>query len=325
MKIFTYLLAIVVLLNSANIFGQTTSSFDDLSLPADSFWNGADGSGGFNSGNAFFVNDYNASWQSWSGFSYSTKTDSITAGYTNEFSSITGSGYLSSAYAVAFVSSYGGPTFIGLRNLAKGKSVNGFRICNSTYSYLSMRDGDAVAKKFGGVTGNDPDWFRLTVDGYQEGVFTDSVDFYLADFRFSDNSQDYILKTWEWVDLTNLGPVDSLVFRFSSSDIGSWGMNTPSYFCMDDFTTSDGVGIQQATMDIKMAIYPNPATDFIQIESSDPINQIQIFDQTGRLIRALVIENELFTKVNLKEIPSGIYFLKVVTNKGYQMQKLVIE
>ncbi len=325
MKIFTFLLAICLLFNVDMAYGQTTSSFDDLSLPLDSFWNGADGSGGFTSGNAFFVNDYIASWQSWSGFSYSSKTDTITAGYTNEFSAVTGSGYLSSAYSVAFVSSYGGPTYIGLRNLAKGKTVNGFRITNSTFAYLSMKDGDAVAKKFGGATGNDPDWFRLTIDGYNQGVFADSVDFYLADFRNADNSQDYILKAWEWVDLTGLGPVDSLVFRLSSSDNGSWGMNTPSYFCMDDFTTSDGVGIQQANMDIKMAIYPNPATDFIQIESSEPINQIQIFDQTGREIVVLVVENELLTKISLEEIPSGVYFLKVETNKGPTMQKLVIK
>jgi hypothetical protein len=31
----------------------------------------------------------------------------------------------------------------------------------------------------------------------------DSIEFYLADFRFANNSQDYILKTWEYLDLTS--------------------------------------------------------------------------------------------------------------------------
>ena len=136
-------------------------------------------------------------------------------------------------------------SLIKLTGNAVGKVVSGFYITNSTYAAISMRDGDMFSKKFGGISGNDADWFKLVIRKYFGGVLsTDSVEFYLADFRFQNNAQDYILTSWQWVDLTSLGNSDSLLFTLSSSDVGQWGMNTPAFFCIDNFTTSDaGVGI----------------------------------------------------------------------------------
>ncbi|MBC7451396.1 MAG: DUF4465 domain-containing protein, partial [Cytophagales bacterium] len=43
------------------------------------------------------------------------------------------------------------------------------------------------------------------------------------------------LNTWRWIDLRSLGVVDSLVFTFTSSDVGMYGMNTPAYVAIDHF------------------------------------------------------------------------------------------
>ncbi|MCI6491676.1 MAG: DUF4465 domain-containing protein, partial [Prevotella sp.] len=45
----------------------------------------------------------------------------------------------------------------------------------------------------------------------------------------------YILNHWDWVDLSSLGTVKTLTMSMSGSDMGTWGLNTPTYFCMDDF------------------------------------------------------------------------------------------
>ncbi|MBL0309459.1 MAG: DUF4465 domain-containing protein [Bacteroidetes bacterium] len=219
-------------------FAQTVSDFESLTLPADSFWNGADLTGGFSDGNAFFASDYSVAFQLWGGFGYSNKKDTTTSGYQNDFSAITGEGfYGSSNYAVANLS---GQTKIRLTGIGAGKQASGFYVTNATYAYLSMKDGDAFCKKFGGVSGNEEDWFKLTAKGWLNGAEKKNrVDFYLADFRSSDNSEDYILKTWEWLDLIPLGNVDSIQFFLSSSDTGLYGMNTPAYFCLDNFTTAD--------------------------------------------------------------------------------------
>lgn len=217
---------------------QTYSDFDNLPLSPNSFYNGSDLSGGFSSGNAFFFNDYNTTWQSWSGFSYSNMTDSTTAGFTNQYSAITASGFNNSTtYAVGV--DYGS-AIVRLTGSSKGKIVSGAYITNATYAYLSMRDGDMFAKKFGGNSGNDPDWFKLTVKGWHNGVEVPSrPSLYLADFRFADNAQDYILRNWTWFDLSALGNVDSFQFLLTSSDTGQFGMNTPAYFCLDRLICSD--------------------------------------------------------------------------------------
>jgi hypothetical protein len=214
---------------------EVLADFEDLSLEAESFWNGADGSGSFTSGGVTFYNDYNAEWFSWDGFAYSNVTDATTAGYDNQYGVITAGGHAGSAnFGVVYVSAM---STIGLPTLelAEASTLSGLYVTNTTYPYLSMRDGDDYAKQFGGETGADPDWFLLTIEGFDaEGDSTGTVEFYLADFRAEDAADDYIISDWTFVDLTALGVVATLQLSLSSSDMGEWGMNTPSYFAIDD-------------------------------------------------------------------------------------------
>jgi hypothetical protein len=220
------------------------SDFDGLTLSPNSYWDGSDGSsvGGFGSGDAFFQNKYfndpilpeSGGYSYWSdGFAYSNKTDNTTAGYTNMFSVITGSDYSQSGnYAIG----KNGAT-INLTGNAIQTTVTGFYITNTTYASLAMKNGYFNAKKFGGVTGDDADFFKVVITGYSGNpVVTTSVEVYLADFRNSNNSFDYILNNWRWVDLRSLGAIDSLSFDLSSSDNDpTYGMNTPGYFAIDEF------------------------------------------------------------------------------------------
>ena len=102
-------------------------------------------------------------------------------------------------------------------------------ITNSTYAYLSMKNGDQFAKKF-----SDGDWFKLDIYGEDvSGNESQPVSVYLADFR---NGKKEILNTWKWVELSDLGELKSLHFNLTSTDNGDWGMNTPSYFSIDDLS-----------------------------------------------------------------------------------------
>ncbi len=208
--------------------------FEDLGVPAESYYNGSDLAGGFTSQGATFNNNYNAAWGSWDGFAASTITDNTTPGYGNQYSAITGGGQGgSSTYGVSYPPYGSNITFDG------SVVVEGAYFTNTTYSFLSMESGDAYAKAFGGPTGDDPDFFKLAIEGIDEaGNSTGVVDFFLADFRFEDNSLDYIIDQWTYQDLSILGNVHELRFSLSSSDNGDWGMNTPGYFAMDSMTTA---------------------------------------------------------------------------------------
>jgi hypothetical protein len=209
----------------------TVSTFDDLPLPAGShyFPNAATT---FTSGAASFNHDYTDfgfPGCCWSGWVYANETDTTTAGFANQYSAYAGAGAAGSAnYAVAYL---GAP----VATLSAPTAALGVYVTNTTYTALSMRDGDSFAKKFGGTTGNDADYLRLTITGLDAAAqATGSVDFYLADYRFADNSQDYIVDQWAYVDLSSLGVVSSLQFAMRSSDEGSFGMNTPAYFAIDN-------------------------------------------------------------------------------------------
>ena len=222
------LIAVLTMVSFANA-GRVT--FEDLTLPSESYWNGSDESGGFDSDGAHFINNYNAAWGTWDGFSYSNVTDTGTGGVAGQYNSIAGGGQGSSAnYAVSYVG-WAGPPIV---TLDAAGVLAGLYVTNDNWGYYSMLDGDAFAKKFGGDAGEEADWFLLTITGKDSGGdVTGTVEFYLADFRFEDSSQDYIVDTWQFVDLASLGTVKSLEFSLSSSDVGAWGMNTPAYFALD--------------------------------------------------------------------------------------------
>ena len=219
--------------------GQTAVTFENPTLAQplpgpNSFQNGATLSppGSFTTGGATFNNDYNPTFGSWTGWSYSNVADVTTPGFGNQYAAYslpTGGGDASANYGVAF----GAPTI----DFAPGNRPVSARITNTTYAALSMRDGDQFAKKFGGTSGDDADFFVLTIRGSNAaGVSTGAVDFALADFRFADNARDYIVSQWTTVDLTALAADTSrLSFEFTSSDVGAFGINTPTYFAADNF------------------------------------------------------------------------------------------
>ncbi|MBS1586863.1 MAG: DUF4465 domain-containing protein [Bacteroidetes bacterium] len=272
---------------------------------------------GFNDGGAHFPCIYDTAFGgSWDhGFAYSNMTDSVTSGYFNQYSAKTAVGYNSSPnYAVAWCSQYASaPTRIIFP--ISPDTVLGFYITNSTFAYNSMRDGDAFAKKFGGISGNDPDWFMLTVKGYHNGSFVaDSVNFYLADFRSANNANDSIIKTWHWLSLSSLGQVDSLEFRLNSSDtVGGNGMNTPAYFCMDNLITKiNPIHVNEVNkMSFAAKMYPNPATDILYIDQADQnITTISVLDASGKQVYTQTVTTKLL-QINTASLNAGIYFVQM--------------
>jgi len=210
-----------------------TVDFETLTLGNTSFWNGSDGTGEFNLTGIKFRNNFNASYQSWDGFVYSQKADIATSTYDNQYSVFDGTNG-TNKFAM-YYPPYGADAFASFATGAE-YLVKSVSVCNSTYTALTIKNGDpSFAKKFGGVTGNDKDWFKMTAVGFNAaGDSVKSVDFYLADYRFDDNTKDYIVNKWTTVDLTSLGKINKMTFRFTSTDIGVWGMNTPAYVCLDN-------------------------------------------------------------------------------------------
>lgn len=219
---------------------STVATLDALAaLPAgQDYWNGADGKGAFRDVAVAFSNVYDNLYQSWYGFALSRVNDPETPGWLNQHAvwgdgtDVSGDG----RYAVAYEASWDADADRVI--FPYDVRLEGFHVHNTAYAALAMRDGAYPSKKFGGTSGNDADWFKLTVTGKDvAGTTMGTTNIYLADYRFADNSKDYILADWTWVDLSKFRPgVRTLHFALSSSDNGIYGMNTPAYFALDNLT-----------------------------------------------------------------------------------------
>lgn len=217
---------------------QVISDFEGLLPAGDSVLNGSRGTSFVVNGSAEFPITWNPDFGGfWAAdWAISSVADDTTSGPGNLYGTIAGSGNREST---TFAVGQDGAV-IRLLGQAQGQPVRGVYVTNTTYAHNSMRDGDLFAKQFGGPDGTDPDFFQLIIRGYRDSSLTsDSVSFYLADYRFEEDSLDYLVDDWQFVDLAPLGPVDSLQFTLASSDVGEFGLNTPAFFCLDDLLTYD--------------------------------------------------------------------------------------
>jgi hypothetical protein len=312
MRTFTLLFSALVLSTTA-LKAQVVSTFDDLALPhADTFYVNYSASGtdvGFNDGLAHFPCVYDTSFGGFwsSGFAYSNMTDSVTSGYTNQYSAKAGIGFDSSA---EYVVAYGTQNMVKLRGAAIGHPVRGFYVTNNTYAYNSMRDGDAFARKF-----HNGDWFKLTVKGYRGGALQpDSVGVYLADFLFPDTTMNYILRDWTWVNTGSLGNTDSLQFTLTSTDNGAFGMNTPAYFCMDNFTDNNPTLSVTNILPVAAKVYPNPATNTLYVDLADnDIQQVAVMNIAGNIMSTTAVTQKQLV-INTSTLPAGVYLLQLSGN-----------
>jgi len=262
------LVCLTVILTIAGTAKASIATFDDLNLPLESYWNGSDESGGFISAGCRFNNLYDPNYESWEGFSYSNITDSTIADLAGQYNAITGAGQGGSPnYAICFVGWTESPTV----TLNTAGIVYGLYVTNNDTTYYSLLNGSMFSKKFGGFTGDDPDWLLLTITGKDiDGTVIGMVDFYLADYRFTDNNTDYIIDTWEYIDLTSLGQVKSLEFSLSSSDFGDWGMNTPAYFALDTLISQSESSDAEIYNEAGINGYINPDNDWKHSSPQDP-------------------------------------------------------
>lgn len=99
--------------------------------------------------------------------------------------------------------------------------------------------------------------------------------------------------------------------------------NSPDKFAikLDDVTVSKSpiVGIDSQTAEA-INIYPNPVKDVLHIESPVTIQDISIHNIGGSLINR---PQNIGNKINLSYLPQGLYLLKITTENGSIIRKIV--
>lgn len=108
-------------------------------------------------------------------------------------------------------------------------------------------------------------------------------------------------------------------------DLVTWH-NSPklAYYYIDNITvmkTSEYIVSNKEIEKKYFSVYPNPATDIINIESEDElVKSIEINDVNGRLIPVNSINNQT---IDISSLASGTYFVKIKSDKGVEVHKVV--
>ncbi|MFL9844513.1 T9SS type A sorting domain-containing protein [Flavobacterium rhizosphaerae] len=91
----------------------------------------------------------------------------------------------------------------------------------------------------------------------------------------------------------------------------------------------DNIQISTAVASVKnntlasVSVYPNPATDVINISNGGAINNISVTDLNGRVVRTAAFEGVSDASVNVSDLAKGIYMVTVSSDKGSTTQKIV--
>ena len=71
-----------------------------------------------------------------------------------------------------------------------------------------------------------------------------------------------------------------------------------------------------------ISIYPNPVSEMLYVDSSEPIKTIKIFNKIGQLVRS----NSNYNKIDTENMQSGLYIVHVYFENGQsEIQKLIKE
>jgi hypothetical protein len=279
-----------------------------------------------------FMHYADTTWSSmayWDGFTISNTKDfdcdtacnSSCTDFHNQFAAMPkdGKGRGSDKYAVAY-DGYN-EFFFQERHcnitLSQDDPICGLFLTLNAYTYKSIKCGDDFAGAF-----EYGDYYYVTIKGYLNGTLTDTVVYYLADYR---DSTAYVVDDWKWVNLQGLGTVDSLAFELTTSDSGQYGPNTPMYFCLDEikvgtcqscaatdnthdtFPTPGYSASKADVLDLKIEVSPNPVNSVLTVQTESGSN-ISILSKEGSIAKKLKATASL-VDVPVSDLYPGMYII----------------
>lgn len=82
------------------------------------------------------------------------------------------------------------------------------------------------------------------------------------------------------------------------------------------------LGVGDFAVDNSVKIYPNPAVSVVNLWADSKINSVQLYDVQGRLLQAMLTD-DVIAKIDISAREEGIYFIKIMTEAGMKVEKIV--
>jgi len=102
-----------------------------------------------------------------------------------------------------------------------------------------------------------------------------------------------------------------------------------SYYYLDDVClTTDSIyaetwtGIHEQVIENSFIVFPNPANELVHLQASKQMNYVEIYNIFGQIVYSKEITASFDAELNINDIPSGLYIVKVRTGRNY-LSKIV--
>jgi len=106
----------------------------------------------------------------------------------------------------------------------------------------------------------------------------------------------------------------------------SYANGTNTGFIPIEEVTIEGMGVKPITNDeLRITVYPNPTTGELYIQSSKfKVQSVEVYDVYGRKQKSRKAEEQKGKwNMDISDLPNGIYFVKIYTEDGVVVKKVV--
>ncbi len=107
-------------------------------------------------------------------------------------------------------------------------------------------------------------------------------------------------------------------FRYFVTNAGPSGTNS-DIIGIDSFQVTRSTMATGEVSRNKLSLYPNPATDFINLKGTDKLKSIAVYDMSGRKVPATLNGNA----VDVRGLANGTYLIDIETDNGKVSQKFI--
>ena len=125
----------------------------------------------------------------------------------------------------------------------------------------------------------------------------------------------YDIDRWEWIDLHE--NTEFYAIAQGKNAQGEWGEITKVEFV----TTTEG---NIELVEDNFNIYPNPVNDRLYIETEVEVEEVVVYTITGVVVgQQTTVNGQQTSSIDVSNLNSGIYFVKVVTENGEVVKRFV--
>ena len=107
--------------------------------------------------------------------------------------------------------------------------------------------------------------------------------------------------------------------NFNDSQSNTFLCESPS----DTLPVDVIIGIPQLDKG-RVMVYPNPATEVVNVKSEVTINTIEVVNFVGQAVSTMTTVDSKTAKINVASLRSGVYFVKITTPEGLYTTKITV-